>query len=105
MIPITSTDIVKHKDEDGITYKFRPKTGRLEREMLTSFSPSETDEVSAIEYITRRDAFIKKILIGWEGAPMPEDGDYASVFTNAQMMKLLEYWNKASDVSVEEKKS
>lgn len=106
MIPLSCVDTVEFKDDDGTVFKFRPKTGRLERRLCELFSSIEGKP--ALEQIDGRDTFINEILVGWSGPGLPAfptDGKVADAFGANQKTRLLEMWGRAGDIPVEEKKS
>ena len=105
MIPLSCKDSVEFRDDDGTVYKFKPKTGRLERELCELFSSIENKP--ALDQINARDSFINKILVGWSGPGLPSfpASAVADEFGAEQKTRILEMWGKAGDVSVEEKKS
>ena len=106
MIPLGCKESVEFTDTDGTTFKFLPKTGRLERELLELFAKSET--ASPIEQRKAYDGFLEKILIGWRGPGMPaySKENVGDLFSMQQKSRILnDMWDKAGDVSVEEKKS
>jgi hypothetical protein len=106
MIPLSCSDFVEYKDDDGTVFKFKPKTGRLERRLCELFSSIEGKP--ALEQINLRDAFINDILVGWSGAGLPAfpiDGTVADMFGAVQKNRIFEMWNCAGDATVEEKKT
>jgi hypothetical protein len=106
MIPVCCKDFVTYTDESsGIVYRFKPKTGILERKVntlaLSEFKPVEgLDELNAI---------IDEILLLWDdtkkvGMPNFDSQKPSTVFHSEEKWKLINFWNKANSLSAEEKK-
>lgn len=90
MIPVSSKESVEHKDIDGVVWKFKPKTGSLEKEMLDIYD-EKLDYKDRLKVI---DAFIDKILIS-------PKADYNS----DEQAEIIKFWNQANRLTAEEKKS
>jgi hypothetical protein len=97
MIPISSRESVEFKDPtDGVIFKFKPKSGLLERELFDIWD----DKNSPDERIKKIDSLIDKILLS------PTYGDKPSnIFNSDEKAKIIGFWNDANKLTVEEKKS
>jgi hypothetical protein len=90
MIPVSSKESIEYKDGDGVVWKFKPKTGTLEKAMFDIYDEN-------IDYKKRLvvvDDFIDKILIS-------PRSDYNS----DEQAEIIKYWNMANKLTAEEKKS
>jgi hypothetical protein len=90
MIPVSSKESVEYVDSDKVVWKFKPKTGSLEKEMFNIYDEN-------IDFKTRLkvfDAFIEKILIS-------PKADYNS----EEQSEIIKFWIQANKLTVEEKKS
>lgn len=95
MIPVSSKEFVEYKDSDGMTWRFKPKSGTLENEQLNLWE----EGVSIKELYKRQDTFIEKILL----SPIEEykKADY----NTDEKAKIIKFWNDANKLTAEEKKS
>jgi hypothetical protein len=105
VIPLACTDTVEYRDDDGVVFVFRPKTGKLERRLCEMFAATEGK--TPVEQIDLRNSFVNEILVGWRGNNLPAfpTTGAADMFSSDQINKLLMFWGKAGDISAEEKKS
>jgi hypothetical protein len=90
MIPLSSKESVEYKDSDSVVWKFKPKTGSLEKEMFGIYD----DNIDYKERLKVVDAFIDKILIS-------PKADYNS----DEQAEIIRFWNMANKLTPEEKKS
>lgn len=90
MIPVSSREFVEHKDSDGVVWKFKPKTGSLEKEMFGIYE----EDVPFMTRLSKTDAFIEKILVN-------PKADYNS----DEQAEIIKFWNMANRLTAEEKKS
>jgi hypothetical protein len=90
MIPLSSKESVEYKDSDLVVWKFKPKTGLLEKEMFGIYD----DNIDYKERLKVVDAFIDKILIS-------PKADYNS----DEQAEIIRFWNLANKLKPEEKKS
>jgi hypothetical protein len=101
VIPLSAQDAVTYTDSDKTYFIFKPRTGRLERELLTVYNES----LSAEENAERIDSFIDKILINWGGVGMPVfPAKPSDVLNSEEKTKVLGFWREAGKISAEEKK-
>lgn len=102
MIPVSQREFVEFKDKDGVLFKFRPKSGILEREMFNIFK----ENISVDEKLRLTDEFVDKILLAPEykdenGEPVkPSDK-----LNSQEKQMVLGFWHEANRLAVEEKKS
>jgi hypothetical protein len=106
MIPLCTKESVKYTDADGVIWEFIPKYGMIERELISTIGgandKSPEDQISAI------DDFIDRILIGWSGAKMPqfpETRKPSTMFSQYEKGQIISFWNKANELTIEQKKS
>jgi len=90
-----------------VVFTFKPKSGELERELLTLFEESKADTL--IVQADKSDGFINKILLGWSDSqnrmpPFPEDKQPARLWNQDEKGQLINLWNKANALTVGEKK-
>jgi len=90
MIPVSSKESIEYVDSDKVVWKFKPKTGSLEKEMFGIYD----ENIDYKARLTVVDAFIDKILIS-------PKADYNS----DQQAEIIKYWNLANRLTTEEKKS
>jgi hypothetical protein len=107
MIPLSCKDKVSHID-GAITWHYKPKTGFLEREILT-LNESLSSDLPRDQYLDILDKIIDSILIGWEDKAgkmpsFPPDNKPGRIFNTSEKWVLLGFWNEANKLSVEEKK-
>jgi hypothetical protein len=96
VIPITSREYVEHTDTDGIVFRFVPKSGELEQEMLDIYKGCAENDTM----YSRISEFIDRILLLPKYDKVP-----SKVFNTQEKFLLLELWHKANKIAVEEKKS
>jgi len=97
MIPISSKEYVEYKDpSDGVVFKFKPKSGILEKELFDIWD----DKNSAEDRIAKIDILVDKILI----EPKYNDSP-SNIFNSDEKAKLISFWNDANRLTKEEKKS
>ena len=96
MIPISSKEFIEYKDPaDGVVFKFKPKTGTLEREMYELWNEKKDLTMKEIhEADIKLMDFINKILVS-------PKADYNS----DECAQILRLWNDANRLTKEEKKS
>jgi hypothetical protein len=90
MIPVSSKESIEYVDSDKVVWKFKPKTGSLEKEMFGIYD----ENIDYKARLTVVDAFIDKILI-------TPKADYNS----DEQAEIIKYWNLANRLTTEEKKS
>jgi hypothetical protein len=90
MIPVSSKESIEYVDSDKVVWKFKPKTGSLEKEMFGIYN----ENIDYKARLTVVDAFIDKILI-------TPKADYNS----DEQAEIIKYWNLANRLTTEEKKS
>jgi len=90
MIPVSSKESIEYVDSDKVVWKFKPKTGSLEKEMFGIYD----ENIDYKARLTVVDAFIDKILIS-------PKADYNS----DEQAEIIKYWNLANRLTTEEKKS
>lgn len=96
MIPLSLKEFVEFKDTDGVTFRFMPKGGLLEREQMDIWKEGESVDKSR----DKLDAFIDKILLLPVYANLP-----STVFNSEEKIELLRMWNECNRLSKEQKKS
>jgi hypothetical protein len=107
MIPVSSKGYVEHTDIDGVVWKFKPKAGDTEDQLITFFDNKETTHTGLVK--TGRD-LIDYILIGWsdplkKGMPeYPKDKKPSLLFTAEERNQIISFWYAANALSTEEKK-
>ena len=90
MIPVSSKESIEYVDSDKVVWKFKPKTGSLEKEMFGIYD----ENIDYKARLTVVDALIDKILI-------TPKADYNS----DEQAEIIKYWNLANRLTTEEKKS
>ena len=104
MLPLSCKESVKHTDDDGIEYVFKPKTGDLEIELLEIYDSRESTQIS--EWVKRMREFFKKIVVSVKD---PKNGFSSNDFINSangqEQSRVIEIWHKANSLTVEEKKT
>lgn len=95
MIPLSSREFVEHTDKDGMVWRFKPKSGTLENELLKLWEKG----IDIEEMGKRREAFIEKILIS------PIDEYKKADYYSDEKVKIIGFWNECNRLAVEEKKS
>jgi hypothetical protein len=96
MIPISSRENVSYTDpKDGIVFKFKPKSGALERQLFEIWDEkkSHTDRMDMI------DSLVDMILIEPKYSDAP-----SKVFNSDEKGELLKFWHEANKLTGEEKK-
>jgi len=90
MIPVCSKEVIDYTAVDGTAWKFKPKTGTLEKAMFEIYDEKldYKDRFKVVE------GLIDKILIS-------PKADYNS----DEQAVIIRYWNEANKLTVEEKKS
>jgi vancomycin resistance protein YoaR len=91
MIPVSSREFVEYKDDDGMVFRFKPKSGTLENELWSVYDENSDQKAQR----NRFDEFFNKILIS------PKDADYNS----DEKVKIVKFWHDANRLAVEQKKS
>lgn len=95
MIPISSKEFVEIKDSDGTQWRFKPKSGTLETEMYLIWE----NEISQEDSNKRLDAFMEKIVLS------PIDEYKKADYNSHEKCKIINLWNTANRLEVEQKKS
>jgi hypothetical protein len=95
MIPVSSKEYVEYKDSDGTNWRFKPKSGSLEKEMYLLWE----DGISQEESAKRLDAFMDKIILS------PIDEYKKADYNSLEKSKIINFWNNANRLTIEEKKS
>jgi hypothetical protein len=107
MIPVSSKGFVQYEDEDGVIFKFKPKSGDVEDKLMTYYANDDKDLVKVINSAKELFNFV---LLGWEdvknvGMPSyPKDKNAAKLFTPDERTQILQYWHKANVLTPVEKK-
>jgi hypothetical protein len=106
MIPLCCLDKVDYTDEDGTEWSFKPITGDLEREyikMNESINEQKDDSVKLLNDL------IKKIVLKCRPKDKP---DYFkkrkisdSLTINEKLKVIIQVWQKANELSINEKKT
>lgn len=107
MIPLSTRESVTHTDSDGITWTFAPKYGDFERELMGI--PEASQKMTLSEQCAKTDEIIDRIVKGWSGGPanmpkFPQDGKPSRLFAQSEKSELIMMWNKANQLTAEEKK-
>jgi len=108
MIPLSCLEDVRYTDDvDGIVYVFKPKTPLLERELWILWENLKDKSMSDQSDLV--DVFLEKIVIGWNDPhkrlpDFPGSG-IRSMFNLNEKLELIKFWNKANELSFEQKKS
>jgi len=107
MIPLTCRPdvFVTHTDDDGVEYKFRPKSGVLEAEYFEFVGRLESMTIA--EYVAQEKAFVDKILISVnpKGKFTMPDGAFSKIYNAKERKTIIDYWFIANTLTDEEKKS
>jgi hypothetical protein len=90
MIPVSSKEFVDIKDSDGMTFKFKPKSGTMETELFNVYE----EGLDVKEQRKRFDDFFNKILI----SPLAD-------YNSDEKVRIITFWHDANKLIVEQKKS
>jgi len=104
MIPLSMRESISYKDEDGLDWTFKPKTGEIERILLgmrAGAEPeavvAETDRVFGLIFVSVIDPAGKYKTV------KTEDG--LKLFSTTEKMEILRMWSeKANAIPAEDKK-
>lgn len=112
MIPLSARESVEYKDDDGITWRFKPQYGAMEVRTLGFY-----DSIKGLPLTEQYDktaALVDDVLLGWSGGPanLPQfpainKGELphpSAFFSLSEMGELLIMWTKANQLTGEEKK-
>jgi hypothetical protein len=107
MIPLSSRENVTLADSDGIVWVFSPKYGDFERELMGL--PDQVEKMTLAEQCAKTDDIVDRILKGWSGGPAtmpkyPQDGKPSRMFSQVEKAEIISMWNKANQLTAEEKK-
>jgi hypothetical protein len=111
VIPLSANEKVYFKDDDGVVWAFKPRTGLLEREWFGMIERTkQAQSVSELEAFDALAAFFDKVLIGWDDAKsrmpaFPSDNRPHLLFTTEERYQVIGFWMKAGILTPEEKKS
>ena len=92
MIPVSSKESIDYVDEDKVAWKFKPKTGSLERELFDLYD----DKLEWKDRLDKVKTFIAKIVVS------PKEG---TDFNSDEHAEIIRIWNIANRLKPEEKKS
>jgi len=105
MIPASVKGYVEYTDDDGVTWRYKPKCGDTEDALIAYIANKEAPNDAA----TNSRKFLDSILIGWTDPksrlpPFPVSNP-SSIFTTEERGRLFTYWHKANALSEDEKKT
>jgi hypothetical protein len=107
MIPLSTREAVTFKDSDGIEWRFIPKYGEYEREIMGI--PEAAGSMTLVQQCDKTDEIINRILLGWSGGPAnmpkyPDDKKPSRLFSQSEKAVIIGMWNDANRLTAEEKK-